>query len=78
MLSTVDTATQQENGISENFAAVANAKQVSTGVSVCQLRSGLFAVSVHDGDRRAIVELTADELRGLARTIAAFPALVEP
>jgi DNA gyrase inhibitor GyrI len=43
-------------------AAVTKERTISNGVSVSRLNSGNFAVAVHDGERRVIVELTPGEL----------------
>jgi hypothetical protein len=43
-------------------AAIAKQRAISNGVSVSRLNSGNYAVAVHDGDRRAIVELTPAEM----------------
>jgi hypothetical protein len=60
-----------------NHASVAKPRTaiISTGVSIGQVADGTFYVSAHDGDARVIVQVTGDELRELARQVAAFPAL---
>jgi DNA gyrase inhibitor GyrI len=54
--------------------SIVRTHQVSNGVTVSRLRSGEFAVAVHDGDLRAIVDVTADELRDFAARLARLAA----
>jgi len=72
MLSTVDIAASVE--ASDSCVSATKTRAVSNGVSVSRLKSGAFAIAVHDGDERAIVELTADEMRDFAARLARFAA----
>lgn len=49
--------------------SIVKVREVSNGVSVSRLHSGGFALSVHDGDRHAVVDVTGDELRDFARRL---------
>lgn len=66
MLSKVDT--------DDSIVAIVKQRTISNGISVSHLRSGNFAVSVHDGDRRAIIELSADQLRDFGARLLRFLA----
>jgi len=61
MLSSVD--------IQPTSVSVTTGRFISNGVTVSRLTSGNFAVAVHEGDRRAIVDLTPGELSGLLEHI---------
>lgn len=62
------------SGDSTSSVSVVKERTVSNGVTVSRLKSGEFALSVHDGDRRAIIELSADELREFATRLVAWAA----
>jgi hypothetical protein len=73
MLSTVDMSTPVV-AMNEPCVAVTKQRIVSNGVSVSRLHGGGVALSVHEGDHRAIVELTPDELRVFLERLTVFAA----
>ena len=56
----------------KTLASITKMRQVSNGVSLCRLTSGAFALAVHDGGTRAIVELSDEELRRFLDEVAAL------
>ena len=72
MLSTVDIPASVN--ASDSCVSATKQRSISNGVSVSRLKSGAFAIAVHDGDRRAIVELSAAELRDFAARLLRFAA----
>ena len=62
MLETVDMRTS-----TPRVAAITKLKTVSSGVTICRLRSGQFALSAHSDDKRVIIDLSDDECRDLVR-----------
>lgn len=54
--------------------SVTKTREVPTNVNACRLRSGAIALSVRDGDRITIVELTPDEARDFAARLTRFVA----
>lgn len=66
MLSTVDKGISSTKAFVYQKASITKPKTVSTGITVCRLRAGGFALSAHDGDVRVIVELTDHDLRQFA------------
>jgi len=74
MLSSVEDMSPPAVASDHTSVSIVRVHQVSNGVTVSRLRSGAFAVSVHDGDQRAIVEITVDQLRAFATQLARLAA----
>ncbi len=72
MLSSVDKAVSPRNVVERQSVSITKARIVSTGVTISRLKSGRFAISAHDGNRRVIVELSDAEAQHFARELQAL------
>ena len=52
--------------------SITKTKVVSTGVTVSPLHDGRFAVAAHEGDKRVVVCLEAEEFRSLVEQLTAL------
>ena len=69
MLSTADMVPPEAVNERDSCVSVVKVRQVSNGVTVSHLQSGEFALSAHDGEHRAIVQMTGEELRDFAKRL---------
>lgn len=70
MVSTVDTVPSIH--VDESAISMTKVHEVATDLTVCRLRSGAFTLTLRDGERRVIFDLSADELRALAAHLMEF------